>query len=183
MPKTIGYHIVLSGHGLWLPGDDRGHWSEAWDAELGLIEPHTLHPGDPVRKRIAQERMVHPPVRLSTAMQNSVITRFASCAADSDWQIVAASIESTHTHLLLTYTERNIDNTVKWLKDQTTKAIHRETSHQGPVWCKGKWRSFVFELDVWNNTLRYIERHNERRGVSPRPYPFLAQSRDRRSRI
>ena len=51
MRQTLGYHIVISGYGLWLPGDERGHWSEAWDAELGFIEPHALHAGDPVRKR------------------------------------------------------------------------------------------------------------------------------------
>jgi hypothetical protein len=52
MPRTIGYHIVFSGFGLWLPGDERGHWSEQWDDELGLIEPGTLHEGDPVRLRL-----------------------------------------------------------------------------------------------------------------------------------
>lgn len=35
------------------------------------------------------------------------------CAAQSDWKIVAASLETTHVHLLLTYTARDIDNTVK----------------------------------------------------------------------
>jgi hypothetical protein len=27
MPNTIGYHIVKTGYGLWLPGDERGSWS------------------------------------------------------------------------------------------------------------------------------------------------------------
>ena len=56
MLRTIGFHIVISGYGLWLPGDERGHWSDAWDEELGFVEPHTLHAGDPVRKRMAEER-------------------------------------------------------------------------------------------------------------------------------
>ena len=33
MPNTLGFHYVKSGYGLWLPGDDRGHWSEAWGRE------------------------------------------------------------------------------------------------------------------------------------------------------
>ena len=45
--NTLGYHWVKSCFGLWLPGDDRGHWSEAWDDQIGFIEPHTLHDGDP----------------------------------------------------------------------------------------------------------------------------------------
>ncbi len=174
MGRTIGYHIVVSGYGLWLPGDNRGHWSDTWDEFFGYCEPHTLHAGDPVRKRMAEERMSHPPVKLSEEMQACVLTTLRQCEAKSDWRVAAASIESTHTHLLLTYTARDIDNTVKWLKDQMTKAIHRETEHQGPVWCKGKWCSFIFEELIWQNAQRYIERHNERRGVGPRPYPFLS---------
>jgi REP-associated tyrosine transposase len=173
MPRTLGYHIVISGYGLWLPGDERGHWSEAWDVDIGFVEPHTLHPGDPVRRRMAEDRQKQPTVRLNAAMQAVVIDTIGRCRADSGWRIAAASVESTHTHLLLTYTERDVDTTIKWLKDQLTKAIHRQTPHAGPVWCKGRWRSFVFDPDVWRNTTAYIERHNTRRGVGPRPYPFI----------
>jgi REP element-mobilizing transposase RayT len=173
MPRTVGYHVVVSGYGLWLPGDERGHWSEAWDAELGFIEPHALHTGDPIRKRMAEERQRHPPVRLDAEMQSVVADAITSCSDESDWRIAAASIEATHTHLLVTYSERDIDKTVKWLKDQITKAIHRDTSHAGPVWCKGSWRPFIFDEAVWRNTCAYIERHNVRRGVGPRPYGFI----------
>ena len=171
MVRTIGYHIVVSGYGLWLPGDDRGHWSDTWDDQIGFHEPHMLHPGDPIRKRMAEERMSHPLVKLSQEMQACVLTTLQRCEKESDWQVAAASIEATHTHLLLTYSSRNIDNTVKWLKDQMTKAIHHDTKHQGPVWCKGKWCSFIYDEKVWNNTLKYINRHNERRGVGR--YPSL----------
>lgn len=173
MRRTLGYHVVISGYGLWLPGDERGNWSETWDVKLGFVEPHTLHTGDPVRLRMAEERQTHAPVRLDTAMQLIVADTIARCRSESDWRIAASSIEATHTHLLITYTERDIDNTVKWIKDQTNKAVHRETSHAGPVWCKGRWRAFVFEPGVWRNTRLYIERHNQRRGVGPRPYACI----------
>lgn len=173
MARTLGYHIVISGYGLWLPGDERGHWSEAWNAEIGFIEPHSLHLGDPVRKRMAEERQKYAAVKLSTQMLRVAVDTIARCVTESDWQISAASIEPTHSHLLITYSERNIDNTVKWLKDQSTKAIHRATQHSGPVWCKGRWRSFIYDADAWQNTQRYIERHNERRGIGPRPYSFI----------
>jgi REP element-mobilizing transposase RayT len=162
MSRTLGFHIVISGFGLWLPGDERGHWSEAWDDELGLIEPRTLHSGDPVRKRMAEERMTHAPVRLDAALRDVVAATLARCEAESHWRIAAASVEATHTHLLLTYSPRDIDLTVKWLKDRFTKAIHRETPHTGPVWCKGRWRSFVYDEDVWRHTQRYIDRHSGR---------------------
>jgi REP element-mobilizing transposase RayT len=171
--QTIGFHIVISGYGLWLPGDERGSWSEAWDQEIGFREPHTLHEGDPVRHRMAAERMRHPAVRLNQNMMEVVVDVVSECQRESDWRIAAASIEPTHIHLLLTYTPRDIDGVVKWIKQRITKAIHQRTAHAGPVWAKGKWCSFIFDEDYWQRVLRYIERHNERRGVGPRPYTFL----------
>ena len=72
MPSTIGYHVVKTGYGLWLLGDERGSWSKAWDAKIGFVEPHTLHEGDPGRQRMAQERMSRLPVLLTDAMIDAV---------------------------------------------------------------------------------------------------------------
>ena len=173
MARTLGYHYVKSGYGLWLPGDSRGHWSEAWDEQIGFIEPHMLHGGDPVRERMAQERMKHPPVRLDTAMIAAVIQAISNCARSSPWKIIAASIEPTHLHLLLTYSGMDIEGTVKWLAQQMTKEVHHQTKHQGPVFAKNYWCGYIFEEAYWRNTVRYIERHNERRGEVSRPYPFI----------
>ena len=172
MANTLGYHLVKSGYGLWLPGDNRGHWSEAWDPQIGYIEPHTLHTGDPVRLRMAQERMKHPPCRLTPKMTDVVTRVIGTCTNQSPWRIAAASIEPTHTHLLITYSGSDIYNTAKWLADQTTKAIHRDTDHSGPVWCKG----FIFDVRRWNTAQEYIERHNIRRGLDHRPYAFITEA-------
>ncbi|MEM6552308.1 MAG: transposase [Planctomycetota bacterium] len=173
MANTMGYHIVLAGYGLWLPGDSRGSWSTAWDEQIGFHHPHRLNPGDPVRQRMARERMKHPPARLTSAMSQQVITTIGKCEASSSWRIVAASVEPSHTHLLVTYSERAIDNTVKWIKDRCTKAIHLHTDHSGPVWCEGRWRSYIFDDMTWTNTTDYIRRHNLRRGEPADPYPWI----------
>lgn len=175
MANTLGYHLVKSGYGLWLPGDDRGSWSDAWDEQIGYVEPHTLHPGDPVRHRMAEERMTHPPVRLSAEMIDVVGESIGDCVEKSrgGLTIAAAAIEPTHVHLAIPYSGRDIDVTAKWLADQTTKAVHSRTGHSGPVWCKGKWRSFIFQEEQWHATLAYIERHNQRRGRPAKPYRFI----------
>ena len=175
MGNTLGYHYVKSCYGLWLPGDDRDSWSEAWDERIGFIEPHALHPGDPVRRRMAEERIKYAPVRLSPNMIDVVVTAIADCIAASagGLSVVAAAIEPTHIHLLIPYSGRDIDKTAKWLADRTTKAVHARTCHLGPIWCKGKWCSYVFDESHWENTIQYVERHNVRRGRVPRPYSFL----------
>jgi REP element-mobilizing transposase RayT len=173
MPRTIGYHLVKSAYGHWLPGDQRGHWSSAWDEQIGYFQPHHLHAGDPIRERIAEERMKHPPTRFTSSMIDAVACAVGECAEDSDWRVAAAAIEPTHMHLLLTYTERDIDGTAKWIAQVTTKKIHTTTRFTGPVWCEGKWLEFIFELDHWENTGRYIERHNLRRGLPARPWEWI----------
>ena len=175
MVNTLGYHYVKSTYGQWLPGDQRGHWSTAWDAQIGFIEPHMLHPGDPVRQRMAEERMKHDPVWLSDEMLLAVADAIADCVRKSGGGLTvsAATIVSTHFHLLIPYSGRDIDKTGKWLADQTTKAVHRQTDHAGPVWCKGKWREYVFDRSHWENIRSYVERHNVRHGLPPRPWPFI----------
>ncbi len=171
--KTLGYHIVLSGYGLWLPGDQRGSWSEAWDEQIGYIEPHQLHGGDPVRQQMARERMAHAPVRFSHDMSYVMIDVINNCQRQSAWDVAAAAIEPTHLHLLMTYAALDIDRTIKWLKQQITKAIHQRTDHHGPVWAKYSWRSFIYDQDHWEQVKRYINRHNDRAGRDSTTYPFV----------
>lgn len=178
MPKTIGYHLVKSCYGLWLSGDNRGSWSEAWDEQIGFLAPHTLHPGDPARKRMAKERMAHSSLRMGSQLIEAVADALGKCVDRSkgELSISAAGIESTHMHLLIPYSGREIDKTAKWIADQTTKAVHRQTDYQGPVWSKGKWRSFIYDKSCWLNTKDYIEQHNLRKGLPRAPYPFISSS-------
>jgi len=175
--RTIGYHIVKTTYGSWLPGDARGHWSTAWDDRIGYVEPHALHEGDAVRERIAQSRMTKPRVILTDKTIRIVADTLAACEADSPWSIAAASIEPTHMHILMTHSPLDLDRTVKWLTQNTTKAVHEQTDHQGPIWTKGSWREFIFDVSHWRRVIEYIEQHNVRRGLAPRPYAFISESR------
>ena len=177
MPRTLGYHLVKSCYGLWLPGDARGHWSDAWDEQIGFIEPHQLHPGDPVRLRMAQERMTHPPVKLTAAMTAAVVRGIGACVAKSNFGLLvaAAAIDHTHFHLLLPYTGRDIDRTAAWIADQTTKEVHSATAHVGPIWGKSSWKVFVFTHEHWDAARCYIERHNVRNRLDARPYEWITE--------
>ena len=161
MPRTIGYHYVRVGYGLWMPGDPRGSWSEAWDEQIGFTEPHTLHPGDPARLRMAEERQKHPAVRWSADVQQVIRATVEQCAAASPWNVAAFGIKDTHLHVALTYTTTDIDGTTKWLGQQMTKAVHQQTAHRGPVFAKNHWIEFIYEPGHWDRLLPYIEDHNK----------------------
>ena len=143
------------------PRRPRGNWSEAWNEQIGFVEPHTLHAGDPVRLRMAEERQKHPPVRWSLDVQRVIRATVEACAAASAWDVAAFGIEETHLHLALTYTTTDIDGTAKWLGQQMTKAVHLQTGHVGPVFCKGHWLQFIFDPGHWDALLAYIDCHSE----------------------
>ena len=168
MSSTLGYHWVKSGYGLWLPGDERGHWSSAWDEQIGYIEHHQLHAGDPIRQRMAQELLLSKPVRFNDEMRAVIENTLRQCQAKSDWTIATMAIEETHIHVLLNPTKRDIDGVLKWLAQETTKAVHRLTSHTGPLWCHGRWRQYITDQEHWDNTFAYIETHNQRRALQAR---------------
>jgi REP element-mobilizing transposase RayT len=168
-----GFHLVKSCYGQWLPGDNRGSWSPGWDAQIGFTEPHTLYPGDPVRLRMSHERMQHAPVFLTPPMIAAIACAIGQCAQASPWKVVAGAIETTHLHLLLTNSDLDIDSTAKWLAQQLTKSIHKETPHRGPVWAEGKWCQYIANNTHWQNTIAYIESHNLRHNLGARPHQAI----------
>jgi hypothetical protein len=134
-----------------------------------------LHEADPARLRMAQERMLHPAVKLDGDMTRAVVDAIGMCVCKSDPPLIVAAgaVDFTHFHLALEYNPRDIEATCKWIADQATKAVHRNTTHQGPVWGKGKWLEFTYDEGHWRSLIRYIERHNERNGLNARPYDWI----------
>lgn len=167
MPDTLGYHVVKTTYGTWLPGDVRGFWEDHRFSESGDIG----------RQERARGKMIERPTILSPAMISAVISAIYNCVARSRGGLVimAAAIEPTHLHLLIPYSTRDIKITAKWLADQTTKAVHRQTPHAGQVWTKNCWIRRIFAPENWENALQYIDEHNVRGGRGLRPYPFLCE--------
>jgi hypothetical protein len=175
MSSTLGYHITKTTYGTWLPGDARGSWVKDWSPKKGYGTLHRFSEADPWRQEMAEREMNHDPVVLSEAMIACVIEAITECVAKSHGglRIMAATIEPTHLHLLLPDTGRKIETTAKWIADQTTKAIHRRTSHLGPVWTSKSWCEHIADESHWEELLRYIDDHNVRAGRGSRPFPFL----------
>ena len=72
---VLGYHIILSAYGFWLPNDPRGSWSDfvaSW--ELFKFGPATKvtgkrsyahDPHDAATRRAAKAALKYPPVRFN----------------------------------------------------------------------------------------------------------------------
>ena len=156
---TIGYHIVKTAYGRWLPGDERGHCSSVWDEQIGQVTPRGFQQGHPALEQYARSRMAHPPVTISKPIHKAIEQSLRECEKVSAWSISALAIEPTHMHLLVFGLACNPDSLCKWLAQQTTKHVHAVTSHVGPVWAKGKWCAHIQSEEHWLVAMEYINRH------------------------
>lgn len=181
MPPPLGYHVVKTAYGRWLPGDERGSWSEAWSAGRGFYGAHQFHAGDEARRMIATARMRYAPATLTEEVQCAVEHAVSDCvnSANGKLRIIAAAMEPHHMHLLIAFEgEHPVSSTVRWLFHKATRKVHATTSHTGPVWVKNHWCGEI-ENDVqWDNAIEYIEQHNVRAGRQRRPYSFLTATRE-----
>src|SRR5215475_620325 len=103
MLQTLGFHVTKTTYGTWLPGDQRGSWSEAWSPSRGFCEPHRFHPADDQRLDIAIGRMKHAAVTLDDEMIRAVIQGLTQCVdvSNGDLRMAAAAIQTTHMQLLI----------------------------------------------------------------------------------
>ena len=96
----IGYHIVKTAYGRWLPGDERGHWSAVWDDRIGQVTPGGLQDGNAEVEQFARSKMRHPPVTCSDGMIAAIEQSLVDCAAASSWQIAVDINTGMTMHLV-----------------------------------------------------------------------------------
>ena len=84
--------------------------------------------------------------------------------------IAAMAIETTHMHIAIGYTGRDIDTTGKWIADQTTKAVTGIRRTSGRYGAKGDGDRLCMTSWSGEKVQRYIRQHNIRRGLPADPY-------------
>src|SRR5881275_2361378 len=97
----LGYHVIFSAYGFWLPNDPRGSWSDfvgAW--ELFRFGPATKvdtrssvahQPHDREMRLAAKQALLHPPVSFSGLQARAVARGFAECSRRGGLRVWACS--------------------------------------------------------------------------------------------
>src|SRR5581483_8430915 len=128
----VGYHVIWSAYGFWLPNDPRGSWSEfvgAWelfraggratttDARCSVARrpPHR-------EKRLATKTALkRPPVRFTGVQARAVGRGFAGYVAGSGLPVWACAILPDHVHLVTGRFRLDIEPVVIQLKQAATE--------------------------------------------------------------
>jgi REP element-mobilizing transposase RayT len=172
-------HAIWTTYMTWPPGDARGHWSPLFDFYRHLIDDgHHLNLPDPTTLRHATSLAKEPTKVLTPEEQRIVADTIGDVLRnhmEPTARVFAGAIERTHVHLLLGRLGEHIDRVVGRLKGRTSSEViaHGSAPGRRRTWTAGFWKVFIFEDRSVPIVGRYIEDHNERRGLPRAPYEWI----------
>jgi hypothetical protein len=174
----IGYHLIVTAYGFWLPNDPRGSWSEfvrAW--ELQRFGPATKvddrrsvarKPHDRKLRLEAKRALVRRPVEFTGVQARAISRGFGDHVRRTGIAVHACSILPTHAHLVVGRDPVTIYQISRLLKGSATTELNREGLHpfadapfqNGALptpWTRHEWACFPFSLDDVRRAIRYVE--------------------------
>ena len=170
-------HAIWTTYMTWPPGDARSHWSALFDFYGRLIEQgHKLNLPDRNTRQHAMELAKEPPRLLSELDQRIVADTIGGLLkADIRGKVHAAAVERTHVHLLFGPLNENIERVIGRIKGRTSSEVIARGSEPGRrrTWTAGYWKVFLFDERSLPFVARYIEAHNERRGLPAAPFGWI----------
>jgi len=191
---VIGYHVILTAYGFWLPNDPRGSWSDfvgAWElVRFGRAtktnERRSLakKPHDRRTRLAAKDALKYPAVRFNGRQARAIGGGFGALANRSSLGICACSILPEHTHLVVGQHRHPIEQIVNLLKGAATRQLRSEGLHPfgalretcgrlPPAWARGLWKVFLRTPADVRRAVRYVEDNPLREGLPRQRWSFV----------
>ena len=190
----IGFHVIFSTYGFWLPNDPRGSWSDwirNWEllryGEATKVAIRGSVAGvqhDVALRKRAKQALTYPEVHFSGVQAQAVGIGFCTAVEEADYAIFACSIMPQHVHLMIGPHTRDIDRIVGHLKSRATQKLNATGLHplaayrqsDGTVpspWCRKCWKVFVFSQQHLRDAIRYVEENPLKEGKPRQHWSFV----------
>lgn len=171
----LGYHLMFSAYGFWLPNDPRGSgsrglyadklWEFGGPTKVAADDDRARHPHDR-RKRLAAKTVLdRPPVKFD-GVQAAVARGFTNSVRRSRITIWACAVMPDHVHLVVAPHRHPIETLGNLPKGDATHQLMDEGIHpfQGrkgfrgrPPSCFGrKWWVIFKDTDEALAAIRYV---------------------------
>jgi REP element-mobilizing transposase RayT len=165
---VLGYHLVWTAYGWWLPNDPRGSTSRSIASDV-IAELGDLHHGrkkvQPASREIrhfyerAEEVLKFPLLRFSRAECAAIGAGFRRVISDCRYTCYACAIMADHVHLLIRKHRDLAEHMIENLQRGSCKAVinlgERRSDH--PVWGGPGWKVFLDSEEDIRRTVRYVE--------------------------
>ena len=190
----LGFHVIFSTYGYWLPNDPRGSWSD-WIRHWELlrfgpatkVETRRSVAGvkhDIELRKQAKKALAYPEVFLTGHQALAVGVGFGTAAAESNYTILACSILPQHVHLVLGPHARDIDRIVGHLKARATQQLNQQGIHPlaayrqagGTIpspWCRNCWKVFNYSQQHLRDAVKYVEDNPLKEGKPRQHWSFV----------
>jgi REP element-mobilizing transposase RayT len=167
---VLGYHLVWTAYGWWLPNDPRGSTSRSIASDV-IAELGALHYGrkkvQPASRDIrrfyerAEEVLKFSLLRFSSAECVAVGAGFARVIADCRYTCYACAIMPDHIHVVIRKhrdrAEQMIENLQRGSREAVIGLGERRSDH--PVWGGPGWKVFLDSEEDIRRTVRYVEQN------------------------
>jgi len=166
-PIVIGYHLIWTAYGWWLPNDPRGSTSRTVASDV-IAELGELHfgrkklqpPADVIRgfRNRAKEVLRFPLLGLCPRDVLAVADGLGEAIAQYHYTCYACAIMPDHVHVLIRKHKHQAEEMIENLQTASRLRLSRlglRTPHH-PVWARSGWKGFLDHPDEIRRTIRYI---------------------------
>ncbi|MGD0519273.1 MAG: hypothetical protein ABSA26_17180 [Thermoguttaceae bacterium] len=174
----LGYHLIITTYGFWLPNDPRGSWSDfvgAWELlrfgrasktnsrqSLASIQ-HDTH-----IRLAAKKALKYPEVHFTGIQARTIGDGFADFVKRNGLRIWACLILPEHAHIVVARHRYKVEQIANLLKGAATKALIEEKMHpfeNNPIkksrlpktWAQGQWKVFLDSKKDIFRAILYVE--------------------------
>lgn len=189
----VGYHVIFSAYGFWLPNDPRGSWSDfvgSWDllrygpaTKTTARESLASRPHDRALRREAKAALKYPPVQFTGIQARAIGRGFAAYVERSGLAVWACAILPDHVHLVVGRPAISAEQLVIQLKGDATgqlikEGIHPLRNYQAGAarppkcWARGEWKVFLDPEDV-PRAVTYVEDNPLKEGLKRQHWDFV----------
>ena len=110
--RVLGYHVIITAYGFWLPNDPRGSWSDfvrSWELFRAAGPATTTderrsvvhRPHDRARRLAAKQALKRPPVTFDGRQALAVVNGFGDSAERDGLTVWACAVMPDHAHFVL----------------------------------------------------------------------------------
>jgi REP element-mobilizing transposase RayT len=186
-PLVIGYHLVWTAYGWWLPNDPRGSGSRT--VRMGTLqELGEIHHGrkvvQPTGREIrtfyehAEEVLKHPLLTFDEMERTIIGTALGESLECERYTCYACAVMPDHVHILIRKhrhtAEEMAENLMLATRAKLVGAGRREPTH--PTWLTGPgWNVFLDHPDEVRRTIGYIERNPIKIGLPEHKWAFVQE--------
>jgi REP element-mobilizing transposase RayT len=192
--SPLGFHIICTTYGFWLPNDERGSGSDFVRAphltRFGPANPVSTRrsvaykPFDPEVRRLGRASLRYPYVEFNGLQARAVGRGFANEIERHGGTMYACAILENHVHGVLGPHRYDVRRFAGRLKGAATRQLRAEGLHplaNDPLpdgslpspWARLPWVVYLWTEEDMRRAIRYVENNPSKQGKPRQRWSFV----------